>query len=267
MRGVHVFSLTIVLLAAGCGSGHTRSSRTKVDRAAAAFGHLVRHRYGNENGEWACKAIIYPPHQLACWAEVHRGERYRGVYARTPAPPAAPTFSHLSSRTWTRRWRPLPFRLVHSFDSHVRASAWANAPVDATDWSFLIGGAYDAFLRHALPSSERASDGPSDLPDFAIRFRCVLTDADIVCTNGVGDALRLRPSGARFRRCGRSLVITSNYDCVAARAVERAFRRRPSPSLTVESNRMYIHVRCAAKRRLIACRSIYADGLVVTFPR
>ncbi len=257
----------MLLLAAGCGSSHAPPSQGKTDRAAAAFGDLVRHRYRNENGEWACKRIIYPPRELACWAELHRGVRYRGVYARTPAPPAEPMFSHLSSRTWTRRWRALPFRLVHSFDSGVRGSARANAPVYGTDWAFLIGGAYDAFLRHALPSSVVASDGPSDLPDFAIRFRCVLKDADIVCTNGAGDALRLRPSSARFRRCGHGLVVASNYDCRAARAVERAYRRRPSPSMTVESDRMEMKVKCAAKGRLIVCRSIYADGLVITFPR
>ncbi len=194
VRRVPVLSLTMLLLAAGCGSSHARSQRASADRAAPAFGDLVQQRYPNEQGRWACKRVIYPPHELACWAELHRGKRYRGVFARTPAPPAKPTFSHLSSRMWTRRWRHLTSRLVHSFDSSVRGSAWANAPVYETDWAFLIGGAHYAFRRHALPSSVVASDGPSDLPDFAIRFRCVLVGANVVCTNGAGDALRLRPS-------------------------------------------------------------------------
>jgi hypothetical protein len=266
-RCVPVFALGMLLLAAGCRSGHARSSQARVDRTAAAFGRLVRDRYGNEAGLWACKRSIYPPPELTCWAELHRGTRYRGVYAQTPGPPAAPAFSHFSTTTWTRRWRPLPFRLAHSFDTSFRGSAWVNGPIDGTDWAFLVGGAYAAFDGHRLPGYVYASDGPPDLPDFAIRFRCVPHGADIICTNGAGDALRLRSSSARSRHCGRGLVVASNYDCSAARAVELAYRRRPSKSMRVESKRMEMNIKCAAHRRSIVCRSIYADGLVVTFPR
>src|SRR6266446_3685491 len=138
-RCVPVFALGMLLLAAGCASRHARSTQSKVDSPAAVFGRLVRHRYGNENGLWACKRSIFPPRELACWAELHRGTRFRGVYARTPAPPAAPTFSDISTTTWTRRWRTLPFRLAHSFDTGLRGSAWVNGPINGTDWAFLVG--------------------------------------------------------------------------------------------------------------------------------
>jgi hypothetical protein len=266
-RCVPIIALGMLLATAGCRSDHARSSQAKVDRTAAAFGSLVRHRYPNENGLWACRRVIYPPREIACWAELHRGARYRGVYARTPAPPAAPTFSDFSTTTWTRRWRPLPFRVAHLFDTSLRGSAIVNGPVNGTDWAFLIGGAYAAFDAHRLPGYVYASDGPSDLPDLAIRFRCIQDGASIVCTNGAGDALRLRPSSARFRRCGRGLVVASNYDCFAARAVEHAYRRRPARSMRVESKRMEMNVKCVAKGKSVVCRSIYADGLVVRFPR
>jgi hypothetical protein len=176
-------------LAGGCRPSHDRSPAAKVD-ATTAFGRLVHQRYGNESGVWACERVMFPPPEIACWAELHRGTRYRSVFARAAAPPAEPAFSDISTTTWTRRWRRLPSRLTHSFDTGFRGSAWVNAPVNGTDWAFLIGGAFAAFDVGRLPGDVYASDGPSDLPDLAIRFRCVARGAGLLCTNGAGDALR-----------------------------------------------------------------------------
>lgn len=155
--------------------------------ATAAFGRLIRNRYGEQLGLWQC-AHGYSKRELDCWAEVHRARTFRTIYAATPAPPAAPRFSKLSSQRWTRRWRRLPS------DPAVRASEWANASDYAFDWPWLARAAESDYASHRLPGRENSVDGGSaGMPQAIILFRCGLRGHDVVCRNGLGDALRLHP--------------------------------------------------------------------------
>ena len=56
------------LFVVGCSHGHARPT--------VAFGHLIKNRYGEQQGIWRC-ASGYDKGQLECYGEVHRGSRYR----------------------------------------------------------------------------------------------------------------------------------------------------------------------------------------------
>jgi hypothetical protein len=209
-----------------------------------------------------CERPRYDREHVLCGAGLHRGTRSRVLFGSTRPPPAAPVFTQFGGGTWIRRWRPLPFRLAHSVDTLLRGRAWVNAPPNEYDWAWLIGGADHA----RLPATFIDSDGPPGVPEFFVRFRCTREGPEILCRNGLGDALRLRHTSARLRGCGHGLVVVANYDCRAARDVERAYRRRPGRSLSVDSAGMEVDVRCSNRAGTVVCSST-PDFLRVTFPR
>ena len=164
--------------ATGCSHGHPA--------ATAAFGDLIKQRYGAEEGVWRC-AHGYDKGRLDCYAEVHRGSRYRTVYARTPAPPVAPRFSKITAQAWDRTWRVLPpngsgpLRLVR-----------LNASVRAFDWGWLMSAAISDYHDNALPRLESSIDGGSKgMPRAIFWFRCAPHGRVVTCRNRLGDELRL----------------------------------------------------------------------------
>jgi hypothetical protein len=159
--------------------------------AKASFRALTDARYGRQPGFWQCAPVNYSKRKLQCWAEIHRGARFRRVSAMATAPPSAPRFTKLRSQAWTRRWARLPPSIVHDFGA--RGTASANGP--AYDWAFLLGFADSAFKGHKLPASSIIFDGNSSgFPRAMFRFHCALAGRTITCTNALGDALRYVPA-------------------------------------------------------------------------
>ena len=184
-------ALAALALVGACEAFAARSVRTPTPReATAAFAALIASRYPDQRGLRRCAPVDYSKTELACWAELSKGKRRRMVSATASAPDSAIVFTRVRSRSWTRRWTPVPARVVRSFGAPGTASA--NSP--AYDWAFLIGFAYDAFERHKLPAASVAVDGDrSGMPDAMFRFRCSLDGRLITCTNALGDALRYTP--------------------------------------------------------------------------
>ena len=147
---------------------------------------MIEDRYGAQDGVWRC-AHGYEKGRLDCYAEVHRGSRYRTVYARTPAPPAAPRFSTITTQAWDRQWRVLPtgatgpIRLVR-----------LNASARAFDWGWLMSAVLSDYEDKALPRIENSVDGGSKgMPRAIFWFRCAAEGRVVTCRNRLGDELRL----------------------------------------------------------------------------
>ena len=159
--------------------------------STASFRALTDARYGTQPGFWRCAPVNYSQRELQCWAEMHRGARYRRVSAMATAPPSAPRFTKLRSQAWTRRWTRLSPSIVHDFGA--RGTASANGP--AYDWAFLLGFADSAFRGHKLPASSIVFDGDSSgFPRAMFRFHCALADRTVTCRNALGDSLRYVPA-------------------------------------------------------------------------
>ena len=178
-------------------SAVTCGTSASMQDATDSFGDLVAKRFGSRVGYWRCSPVEYSITKLLCSAEVHRGTRYLLISAWVPAPPTPPLFTDVRSRAWIRGWIRLPSRFVRSFQA--RGTASANGP--AFDWAFLIGEAYDGWMRGLLPASYTAVDGnASGLPPPIFQFRCERGGPVVTCANRLGDTLRLTPS----RRAGTS---------------------------------------------------------------
>ena len=158
--------------------------------ATAAFSALIAARYPGERGFRACSHVSYSPTEIACWAELSKGTARRMVSA-TASPGSKVVFTKVASRTWIRRWAPVPQRLVHDFGA--TGTATANSP--AFDWAFLLGFADGRYRQHTLPASFFAVDGNrSGMPAAMFRFRCMLAGRVVTCANALGDALRYTPT-------------------------------------------------------------------------
>lgn len=145
---------------------------------------------------WRC-AHGYERGKLDCYAEVHKGNRYRSVYAGTSAPPAAPSFARVNTQVWDRMWRvlppnaPGPIKLVR-----------INASVGAFDWGWLISAVESDYADGALPRLEDSVDGGTKgMPRAIIWFRCTAHGRVVTCRNRLGDQLRVafRAAGASGR--------------------------------------------------------------------
>ncbi len=182
MRIGAALAVALLVVAAGCSHGHRSPT--------AAFGDLIKDRYGEQDGFWHC-ARDYVKTRLDCYAEVHRGNRYRSVFATTPAPPAKPRFSRVSTSSWDRFWRTLPTSPPRS-SLPVPSLVRINTPVTAFDWGWLISGAQSDFDRLALPRSEVAVDGgTAGMPHSIFWFRCSAHGRLLTCRNKLGDELRV----------------------------------------------------------------------------
>jgi hypothetical protein len=161
------------------------------DDATASFRALTNARYGSQPGFWRCAPVNYSKRELQCWAEIHRGARYRRISAMAAAPPSDPRFTNVRSQAWTRKWRRVSASIVHEFGA--RGTASANGA--GYDWAFLLGFADSAFRGHKLPASSIVFDGNSSgFPRAMFRFRCALAGRTITCSNALGDALRYVPA-------------------------------------------------------------------------
>ena len=159
--------------------------------ATASFHALTNARYGSQPGFWRCAPVNYSKRELQCWAEIHRGARYRRISAMASAPPSAPRFTNVRSETWTRKWTRVSASIVHEFGARGTASANGSA----YDWAFLLGFADSAFRGHKLPASSIVFDGNSSgFPRALFRFHCTLADRTVTCRNALGDALRYLPT-------------------------------------------------------------------------
>ena len=160
------------------------------DDAKASFRALTNSRYGVQPGFWRCAPVNYSKRELQCWAEIHRGARYRMISAMA-APPSAPRFTSVRSQTWTRRWTRLSASIVHEFGARGTASANGSG----YDWAFLLGFADSAFRGQKLPASSIVFDGNSSgFPGAMFRFHCTRADRAVTCRNSLGDALRYLPT-------------------------------------------------------------------------
>ena len=166
------------------------ASATGAD-ATASFRALIDARYGAQPGFWRCAPVNYSQRELQCWAEIHRGARYRRISATATAPPSAPRFTNVRSQTWTRKWTRVSASIVHEFGARGTASANGSG----YDWAFLLGFADSAFRGHKLPASSIVFDGNSSgFPRALFRFHCTLADRTVTCRNALGDALRYLPT-------------------------------------------------------------------------
>ncbi|HEY8792509.1 MAG TPA: hypothetical protein VIL96_06485 [Gaiellaceae bacterium] len=176
--------MLLIALLASCGAGVAPAAGAD---ATASFRALTKARYGDQPGFWRCAPVNYSKRELQCWAEIHRGTRYRRISAMATAPPAAPHFSRIRSRSWTRRWTRVSTSIVHDFGA--RGTAYANSPV--YDWGFLLGFADS----DKLPASYLVFDGNSSgFPPTMFRFHCALSGRTITCRNALGDGLRYVPA-------------------------------------------------------------------------
>jgi hypothetical protein len=232
--------------------------------AKRVFDQLVRQRRAGKLVGSGCKVLASPVKTIGCLAVLRRDDQITQLHAVTAAPATTVAkFAKWGSSTWTRRWRPLTFRFAHSVDGELRGSVWVNAPEGQFDWGWLVGTA-DATLKK--PETTYNSDGPTDFPDIVVVFRCVPSGREVLCQDKVGDALRLRRLTARRRNCGNQVVIGSDYDCVAARDIAAAYRRRHTRLMSVDSAGWTFYVKCDARGASVVCRSQNADDLYLTFP-
>jgi hypothetical protein len=143
------------------------------EKHAATFGDVLRTRYPGWSGFNTCLPTEVQG-QLDCWAELHRGNRYRIVESATGT-------SRVHAE-WTRALQPVPAGTLRTFGA--AGSAVANST--AFDWGVVIGG----MLGRDLPANVSSVSGdsgsrPPELFTFTCSGRAVVT-----CSNAVGDLVR-----------------------------------------------------------------------------
>lgn len=146
---------------------------------AGVFDTVLQQRYPGWTGVRQCVTSPEANHDI-CWAELHRGNRYRQVEigidlaTSTPVPSAATLHD-----PWTRK-------RVHV--NTAVAHAYANTL--AYDWGYLIRVVQPG----QLPVSILAVDGdPTGYAPALFTFRCTGTANTISCRNAAGDTITYSP--------------------------------------------------------------------------
>lgn len=156
---------------------HDSSGQTKsVD---AVFATILQQRYGGWAGYRTCVTSPEPNHQI-CWAELHRGNRYRqvevGIDLSTSQPVPSAATPH---RIWTRA----PVQINTPGGTGV-----ANSPEYA--WDYLMR----TIQSSRLPASVfDVSGDTTGYPATIFVFRCTGSTKKVKCRNALGDGITYKP--------------------------------------------------------------------------
>lgn len=166
----------VALLATGTPVFHDTSPKTKA--VLSVFDTIVKQRYPAWTTAYReCVTSPQANHDV-CWAEIHRGTRYRqveiGIDLSTSSP--VPSAATLHS-AWTRK----QLRVAY-----VPGVGVANSP--AYDWQTLMRNVT------TLPASASAVDSSTGYATGLFTFRCTGVPQRITCRNLAGDYVTYSPS-------------------------------------------------------------------------
>ena len=154
---------------------HTRSSGT-------IFNTILAQAYPGWSGFRSCQPTPTPDHDL-CWAELHRGNRYRQVQIDldlSTENPIPHEVAHIEP--WTRA----PMHIASP-------EGFGTANTRAYGWEYVM----KSVPERRLPVTFFAVDDDHTMyPAAMFRFRCTGKPTRITCRNSLGDYLTFTPNAA-----------------------------------------------------------------------
>jgi hypothetical protein len=156
-------------------ASHTKTS-TEV------FNTILGESYAGWAGFHTCLTEPTPEHDL-CWAELHKGARYRLVEIDLDLSQSNAVPTEVAHHDpWTRK----PMHLA-SPEGHGTVNTMAFG------WEYLMS----KLPVHRLPAAFYDVDGdPTGFPPELFLFHCAGTPQSITCMNSLGDSINYTPTGA-----------------------------------------------------------------------
>jgi len=145
------------------------------------FATILRQQYAGWSGYRTCVTSPEPNHDI-CWAELHRGNRYRQVEVGIDLSPSQPVPSAATPHSiWTRG--PMPINTP-------AGSGIANTREYA--WDYLMRTVPET----RLPTSVFDVNGDTTgYPAVMFTFSCTGTPKKVTCRNALGDSITYKPHG------------------------------------------------------------------------
>jgi len=184
-----VLALTLALTLAVVPDASANHAPTSA-AASAAFGRLLRQRFGDIRGFWTCpSAAQVIGARIDCLAEGHAGQSWHQTSALAGLRGGHVVISHIVDTAWVRHWWPYSRHFIlRSNEPQVPGVISVNSP--AYDWGFLAECAEAASVH---PSGCDAYDGNGTGLFRFFLFTCSRSRDLVTCTNRLGDSMRYRP--------------------------------------------------------------------------